>query len=133
VSVVLGDVSFLFVRLKPSNFMGRIWIMNADGTGPRQLVSDAPGHSDLQASYAPNGRHIVFTRCLPGGEQCAIWIMRSDGTHRRLVVPFIKAPNETNNFDPKISPDGRRVRYEPPGRCRSTTGVRADLAQHNSP
>src|SRR4029077_1634147 len=42
----------LFVRLEQSNFMGRIWIMNADGTSQRQLVSDAPGHSDLQASYA---------------------------------------------------------------------------------
>ncbi len=101
----------LFVRFNLSNFMGRIWIMNADGTGPRQLVSDAPGHSDLQASYAPDGRHIVFTRCLPFGEQCAIWIMRSDGTHRHLVVPFIEAPNETNNFDPKISPDGRRISF----------------------
>jgi Tol biopolymer transport system component len=101
----------LFVRFNLSNGMGRIWIMNADGTGPRRLVSDAPGHSDLQARYAPDGRHIVFNRCLPGGEQCAIWIMRSDGTHRHLVVPFIEAPNETNNFYPAVSPDGRRISF----------------------
>ena len=42
---------------------------------------------------------------------CAIWIMRSDGTHRHLVIPFIEAPNETNNFDPKVSPDGRRITF----------------------
>ena len=87
--------------------------MNADGTGPRQLVSDAPGYRDHQPSYAPDGRHIVFSRCSPGDDQCAIWIMRSDGTRRHLVVPFIEAPNETNNFDPKISPDGRRDQLRP--------------------
>jgi Tol biopolymer transport system component len=102
----------LFVRFNLSNGMGRIWIMNADGTGPRQLASDAPGYRDYQPSYAPDGRHIVFSRCSPNDGLCAIWIMRSDGTHRHLVIPFIEAPNETNNFDPKISPDGRRISYD---------------------
>ena len=103
----------LFVRFNPSNGMGRIWIMNADGTGQRRLASDAPGYSDYQPRYAPDGRHIVFTRCSPNDGLCAIWIMRSDGTHRRLVVPFIEAPNETNNFDPKVSPDGRQHHLHP--------------------
>ena len=102
----------LFVRFNLSNGMGRIWIMNADGTGPRQLASDAPGYRDYQPSYAPDGRHIVFSRCSPNDGLCAIWIMRSDGTDRHLVIPFIEAPNETNNFDPKISPDGRRISYD---------------------
>jgi TolB protein len=101
----------LFDRLKLSNFVGRIWIMNADGTGQRRLVSDVPGHSDLQPSYSPDGRRIVFTRCLPNFERCAIWVMRSDGTHRHLVVPFIPAPNETDNFDARVSPDGRRISF----------------------
>jgi Tol biopolymer transport system component len=91
--------------------VGRIWIMNADGTGQRRLVSDVPGHSDLQPAFSPDGQRIVFTRCLPNFEHCAIWIMRSNGTHRHLVVPFIPAPNETNNFDAKVSPDGRRISF----------------------
>ena len=33
----------LFARVNLSNDMGRIWIMKADGTGQRRLVSDAPG------------------------------------------------------------------------------------------
>jgi Tol biopolymer transport system component len=101
----------LFVRLNPSNGMGRIWIMNADGTGRRRLAADAPGYRDYQPGYTPDGRHIVFSRCSPDDGLCAIWIMRSDGTHRHLVVPFIEAPNETNNFDPKVSPDGRRIAF----------------------
>ena len=101
----------LFVRFSLSNGMGRIWIMNADGTGQRQLASDAPGYRDYEPRYTPDGRHIVFARCSPDDGLCAIWIMRSDGTHRRLVIPFIEAPNETNNFDPAVSPDGRHLTF----------------------
>jgi Tol biopolymer transport system component len=106
-----GGSRILFVRFNLANGMGRIWIMNADGTGQRRLASDAPGYRDYQPRYSPDGRHIVFSRCSPGDGLCAIWIMRSDGTHRRLVIPFIEAPNETNNFDPAVSPDGRRITY----------------------
>jgi Tol biopolymer transport system component len=101
----------LFARLTLANGMGRIWIMNADGTGQRQLASDARGYRDYQPRYTPDGRHIVFARCSPNDGLCAIWIMRADATHRRLVIPFIEAPNETNNFDPAVSPDGRRITF----------------------
>jgi TolB protein len=101
----------LFVRYTLSNGMGRIWIMNADGTGQRQLASDAPGYRDYQPRYTPDGRQIVFMRCSPNDGLCAIWIMRSDGTHRRLIVPFIEAPNETNNFFPDVAPDGRHIAF----------------------
>ena len=106
-----GGSRILFVRFNLSNGMGRIWIMNADGTGQRRLASDAPGYRDYQPRYSPDGRHIVFSRCSPGDGLCAIWIMRSDGTRRRLVIPFIEAPNETNNLYPAISPDGHRITY----------------------
>jgi hypothetical protein len=99
-----GGSRILFVRFNLATGMGRIWIMKADGAGQHRLASDAPGYRDYQPRYSPDGRHIVFTRCSPGDGLCAIWIMRSDGTHRRLVIPFIEAPNETNNFDPAISP-----------------------------
>jgi Tol biopolymer transport system component len=101
----------LFVRFNPSNGMGRIWIMKADGTGQRRLASDAPGYRDYEPRYTPAGRRIVFSRCSPNDGLCAIWIMRSDGTHRHLVVPFIEAPNETNNSDPNVSPDGRSISF----------------------
>ncbi len=103
--------NLLFVRFNPSNGMGRIWIMNADGTSRRQLASDAAGYRDYQPSYTPDGGHIVFSRCSPNDGLCAIWIMRSDATHRHLLIPFIESPNETNNFDPAVSPDGRYLTF----------------------
>ena len=106
-----GGSRILFARVNLSNFVGRIWIMNADGTGQRRIASDVPGRSDVWLVYTPDGRHIVFTRCLAFGEQCSIWIMRSDGTHRHLLIPFLKQPNETSSFEPKVSPDGRRLAF----------------------
>jgi dipeptidyl aminopeptidase/acylaminoacyl peptidase len=106
-----GGSHVLFVRFNLSNGMGRIWIMNSDGTGQRQLVSDAPGYRDYEPRYTPDGRHIVFSRCSPNDGLCAIWIMRSDGSHRRLVIPFIEAPNETNNGNAAVSPDGRHIAF----------------------
>jgi TolB protein len=102
----------LFVRFSNSNGAGRIWIMNANGTGQHQLTSDAPGYRDYQPKYTPDGRRIVFTRCAPNDGLCAIWIMRADGTHRRLLVPSLTFPTETNNFDPSVSPDGRQIVFD---------------------
>ena len=102
----------LFVRFNPSNGAGRIWIMNANGTGQHQLTSDAPGYRDYQPKYTPDGKRIVFTRCAPGDGLCAIWIMRANGTGRRLLVPSLTSPTETNNFDPAVSPDGRQISFE---------------------
>jgi Tol biopolymer transport system component len=102
----------LFVRYNPLKGAGRIWIMNANGAGQRQLASDAPGYRDYQPKYTPDGKQIVFTRCSPHDGLCAIWIMNADGTHRHLLVPFLTAPTETNNFDPAVSPDGQHISFD---------------------
>ena len=39
------------------------------------------------------------------------FVLTGDGTHRRLLIPFIAFPNETNNFDPAVSPDGRHLTF----------------------
>ena len=104
----------LFTLLNQSNGMGRIWVMNADGTGQRKIASDAPAWRDYQPKYTPDGKHIVFTRC-PSDGPCAIWIMRSDGTRKHLVIPFLKKPTETSNFDPSVSPNGRHIAFDRQG------------------
>src|SRR5690348_11650734 len=40
----------------------RIWVMNADGSGQRQLADD-PGFADLEPAWSPDGARILFSRC----------------------------------------------------------------------
>jgi Tol biopolymer transport system component len=89
---------------------GRIWIVNADGTDAHRVAGDEPGFTDSQPAITPDGRFIVFVRCEPGGV-CSLWRMRSDGTGLRALTPFQDVPNETFDFDPSISGDGKRIAF----------------------
>jgi Tol biopolymer transport system component len=94
-----------------SDDRGRIWVMDADGTHQHRLAADAAGFRDHAASYAPNGRWIVFQRCKPDDGVCAIWRMRADGTHKHALTPFRQGRNETNDFYPAVAPNGRRITF----------------------
>jgi Tol biopolymer transport system component len=58
---------------------GEIYVMNANGTGPKRLTR-RPG-DDWAPDYSPDGAKIAFTQ-LPG----TIWTMNADGTGLRRVT-----------------------------------------------
>jgi Tol biopolymer transport system component len=64
-----------------------VWIVNADGSHPRQLTPNDPDSDDLWPRFAPGGRRIIFINCL--GEDCdgGISSVRTDGTHLRHITP----------------------------------------------
>jgi Tol biopolymer transport system component len=91
---------------------GRIWVMNADGTGKAPVGQDQDGFRDYNPKYTPDASFIVFTRCKPNDGLCAIWRMRSDGSHRQALTPYIEPPNnEAVDFGPSVSPDGARIAF----------------------
>lgn len=59
-----------------------IWIMNADGTGVKQLTIDAGTNYDLKVT--PDGRYIVFTSERAG--QPNIWRMDMDGGNPKQLT-----------------------------------------------
>jgi len=89
----------------------RIWVMGADGRNRHRLSRDAKGFRDLAPSYGPSGRVIVFARCQPGDGVCAIWRMRGDGSHKRHLTPYRTGTREAVDFDPAISPNGKRIAF----------------------
>jgi Tol biopolymer transport system component len=66
-------------------------------------LTDAPGY-DAEASYSPDGKHIVFTSFRDGDGE--IYIMNADGTNARRIT-------HAKGYDggPFFSPDGKRIVY----------------------
>lgn len=79
-----------------------ISVMNADGSGQKQLT--APGHIDSDLDVSNDGRYIVFHSTRGGGFD--IWRMESNGDHPKQLT-FGK-----KNYQPTISPDSRFVYYK---------------------
>ncbi|HEY7546042.1 MAG TPA: hypothetical protein VID27_14215, partial [Blastocatellia bacterium] len=78
-----------------------IWIMNADGTNPKQLTMDARG--DFLPSVTPDGRYIVFVSERAGPAN--IWRMNIDGSNP------VRLTDGIGEFTPKLFPDGQWVIY----------------------
>jgi Tol biopolymer transport system component/DNA-binding winged helix-turn-helix (wHTH) protein len=83
-----------------------IWVMNADGSGQRQLTAGA--RSNYGPSVSPDGRYVVFVSNRAGGP-FNIWRMDADGGN-----PLRLSSGRGENF-PHVTPDGRSVVYATTG------------------
>jgi Tol biopolymer transport system component len=83
-----------------------IWIINANGTGLRQLTQLEPGSSwDDEPQWSPDGRKLVFTRVDLTRKLDAIFTVDVDGTGESQLTPWpLNAAG-----DPEWSPDGKRI------------------------
>ena len=80
-----------------------LWIMNADGTGNRQLTFTADRH-EHQPALSPDGRTIVFMMFESGLR--SIWRMNMDGGGARELVR-----NVSMFAHPQFSPDSQWIFY----------------------
>jgi TolB protein len=74
----------------------RLFVVNADGTGLRQL-SHTPAHNP---SWSPDGRRIVFD------DGRRLRLINADGTSLRRLLA-----QDASGTDPAWSPDGRLIAY----------------------
>lgn len=81
-----------------------IWVMNTDGSQPRNLTPDPlPGTwEEFRPAWSPDGQRIAFAS--NRGGDVDIWTMRADGTDFRRIT-------STEDFDtePAWSPDGQSI------------------------
>jgi DNA-binding CsgD family transcriptional regulator/Tol biopolymer transport system component len=66
----------------------RIWLMNADGSGKRQLTTDVL-YRDERPQWSPDGSHIVFMRLTAEG-QASVWLISAGGGSPEKVAEVSK-------------------------------------------
>jgi TolB protein len=83
---------------------GGIWVVNANGTGLRQVTQLEPGTSwDYGPQWSPDGTKLVFFRADLARRADAVFTVNADGTGLFQVTPW-----ELNAGDgPDWSPDGQ--------------------------
>ncbi len=107
-------VTFAAQNLSSPGFQTALYVVNADGTGLRQITPSGVGA--LSARWSPNGRLIAFTSCC-GAPQ--VWVVHPDGTGlREVTVPT----GGSSSLTPVWSPDGTKLLFQ-----RIHRGGRVDL------
>lgn len=79
-----------------------IWVVRADGSGPRNLTRGRG--VNWGPAWSPDGKSVAFVRFESFGAQ--IWLMRSDGSAQRALTTA-----GALNDHPSWSPDGRSIVY----------------------
>jgi len=90
-----------------------LWVMNADGSDPRQLT-DGPG-SSWSPAWSPDGTKIAFAR----GEPANVYVIGADGSGPRRLTSLTagdeSASRASMGLNPSWSPDGSQIVFAPDG------------------
>src|SRR4051812_23779581 len=89
----------------PDDTPNTLFLVNADGTALRQLVS--PDVGAASARWSPDGRRIAFTNKLRAGPQ--VWVVNADGSGLRQLTT---AADGSTSASPIWSPDGSALLFQ---------------------
>jgi len=100
---VLTDKESKQLETDPS-FFSDIFIMKADGSGPKQLTN-VNGY-DGGPFFSPDGKQIIWRRFDERGLIADVWMMNADGTNQRQITDF-----KSMSWAPYIHPSGEYILF----------------------
>ena len=86
---------------------GALYTQPVDGSGTPKQITQPGGANDADATFAPDGKTIVFRRANVGGSSAQLLAVQSDGTG---LVPI--TDGTAYDQDPSISPDGTQIAFK---------------------
>jgi Tol biopolymer transport system component len=107
----------VFNEYRPPDFLGQLWLMNADGSHQHLLLAEAD-FNDERPSFTPDGSSVIFNRCrldIETGEYstCSLYQIGLNGTDLRAVTDFELG---TKDLSPQFSPDNGPLAFTSIGR-----------------
>jgi Tol biopolymer transport system component len=87
----------------------QVFLMNADGSGERQLTTSAQGQNG-GPEFSPDGSRIAFHTNRNGHFQ--IYVMNADGTNQTPVTPDVASINDQS---PTWNPSGTEIAFDRSG------------------
>jgi TolB protein len=99
-----ASIVFRTNRADPTQNVGDIWIMNADGSDERPLVVQEG--DQRYPALSPDGTRLVYTSRSEGGTS-DLWMANADGTDAHELFD-----SGREDSAPAWSPDGHRIAFE---------------------
>ena len=93
-----------YSRQSPFTGVGSIWVIDVDGTDPRQVSSEIGVNN--HPTWSPDGRWILFSSDRDGNLE--IYAVRPDGTGERRLTNTPTFHEDNPNF----APDGSKVAFD---------------------
>ena len=99
-SPAVADISGKIVFTSDRDGNPNVYIVNADGTGEKQLTDDDA--SDDQPCLSPDGNTVVFISGRKGNND--VWLVKSGGGGEKRITK-----TDAMEYDPSFTPDGESV------------------------
>jgi Tol biopolymer transport system component len=93
----------VFNEYRSPDFLGQLWLMNADGSNQHVLLADTD-FNDERPSFTPDGISVIFSRCRLDIEACALFQVEIKGGAIRAVTDFDLG---VQDLSPQYSSDNR--------------------------